>query len=52
MSPIPCDATVWMANGLPGIVIGNGHGVVHVLWPNGRATRVLRSAVMHWMVFP
>lgn len=29
-----CDDAVWLSNGLPGIVIGIGHGKVSILWSN------------------
>ena len=34
------DDTVWLENGLPGIVIGLGDGYISILWINGSVTKV------------
>jgi hypothetical protein len=34
------DDTVWLENGLPGIVIGLGDGYITILWSNGSVTKV------------
>ncbi len=48
----PCDSAVWLANGLPGIVIGSGHGSVTVLWSNGRKTTLPASLIIHHQPCP
>ncbi len=44
---VSCDDTVWLVNGLPGIVVGVGHPYISVLWHNGRVTKILPSLIAH-----
>lgn len=45
----PLDASVWLANGLPGIVVGIAHHHVCVLWPaTMRVTKVPPHLIVHW----
>jgi hypothetical protein len=38
---------VWLANGLPGIVLGANGSVLEVLWHTGRVTRLPRFLVAY-----
>lgn len=42
-----CDDTVYLANGLPGIVVGVSHHQLSVLWHNGRVTKILPRIVAY-----
>ncbi len=44
---ISSDDTVWLANGLPGIVLGAAGPVLDVLWHTGRVTKLPRSLVVY-----
>lgn len=49
MSP---DDTVWLAHGLPGIIVGLGNGKVSILWPTTlTVTRHLPSEIVFWQPF-
>lgn len=47
-----CDALVWLADGLPGIVVGVAHHHVNVLWPaTGRVTKIPAVLIVHSQPF-
>ncbi len=46
-----CDDTIWMADGLPGIVIGIHGDIISVLWSNRHVSKVNRKNIVWYEKF-